>query len=157
MYWGMACHSWISAASNCWRVTGCTALERTHLPSSAHKCSIGFRSGLRDGHGMTSTHCWRRKSVESLPTCGLTLSCWNSRKPCCAMKGNTSDGKMVSRYATALRRSVQRAMASYGQGWLRPTPWFHHHPIGCVPRHSTVQTSHPDICRFACYRRQRTG
>ena len=60
MYWGMACHSWISAASNCWRVTGCTALERTHLPSSAHKCSIGFRSGLRDGHGMTSTHCWRR-------------------------------------------------------------------------------------------------
>ena len=65
MYCRMACHSWISTASNCWRVTGCTALERTRLPSSAHKCSIGFRSGLSDGHGRTLMHCWHRVSGES--------------------------------------------------------------------------------------------
>ena len=137
MYCGVACHSWISAASNCWKVTGCTAPKRTRLPSSAHKCSIGFKSRLSDGHCKTLTRCWCRKSVESLATCGLALSCWNSRKPCCAMKGTTSGCKMVSRYATALRRPCTTCN---GVLWSALTPA--HTMIPPTPHRLCSKTQH---------------
>ena len=152
-----ACHSWFRAVSSCWRLAGCTGLERTRLPSSTHTCSIGLKSELNDGHGRVLTSCWRKKSKVTCATCGLALSCWKSRRRCCAMNGKTWGCNIVMRYAIALRRPRTTCKAVFGQRWYKPTPLSLLRPIDYVPGHNTERTFRPYACKTAYYHPQMTG
>ena len=55
---------------------GAVSYSLRRLFSSAHICSIGFRSGELAGHSRTLYSCWLRCSLITFAVCLGSLSCW---------------------------------------------------------------------------------
>ena len=109
---GMLFHSCTSAYYSFCSVSGGFWLWRTRLPSSSHKCSIGYYCG----HGRTQMWFWLRKSWQIRATWHLALSCWKTwSKFRCSRKDRTIRPSISILYFTAF--NVPWTILS----WVRPS------------------------------------
>ncbi|PSN32577.1 hypothetical protein C0J52_21345 [Blattella germanica] len=83
----MLSHSFRSAARN---VTGAGFLSQTLLPNRSHRCSMGFKSGLRAGQSSRIIPKVSRYSDAQRASFGHALSCMNMNlSPIKGAKGTT--------------------------------------------------------------------
>ena len=74
---GIAAHILRKATLRSAAVIGLGRTSLSFLWISSHKCSIGFKSGLRAGHSMIMMLCCWRKSLVALASWARAVSCWN--------------------------------------------------------------------------------
>lgn len=101
MFCGIFCHCWTNALRNWLMLVGLRA--RTRLPRASHTCSMGARSGDREGHSITSMLLAVKKFRVKRAVWGLALSC--CRIPfcrCCCINGITTGVRMSSQYTWAV-------------------------------------------------------
>ena len=76
--WGICCHSRCNAASRSGSVSTGGVISRIFRPRMSHKCSRGFKSGLRAGHGSIEIAFWCKHSITACDLWGLALSSINT-------------------------------------------------------------------------------
>ena len=72
--WRICCHSRCNAATSSSSVCIGGMISRIFRPRMSHKCSRGFKSGLRAGHGSVEIAFWRKHSITARDLWGLALS-----------------------------------------------------------------------------------
>ena len=155
--WGIFRHSSNNTVLNSSGFRGWGWRLRTRLPSSSHKCSIGFKSGDIAGQSMTLIAFVWRKFCVNLAVCARALSCWNVNPFCwlfCCINGTKTRWRISSTYLLAVRVpsktiSCDRKLWLIAPQTITPPP----PNLSRSRTQSSAKRSHKrDFCRLYCLR-----
>ena len=121
---GIASHSSKRASCSCWSDVGRLGRFLILRSSSSQRCSIGFRSGDFEGHGITGIPMLARWAVVRRAACGLALSCMNTRFGLRTNSGTTVGLMTCSRYCSAF--NVPSTMIKSDFSCRSIAPPYHH-------------------------------
>ena len=96
LYCGNLCHSSANACASCPLVRGGAGLFLSLLSKASHMFSIGFKSGLLDGHGSIWTLLLLRCWIVALAVCGRAPSCMKIVPGFLFKNGSTCSDKEMS-------------------------------------------------------------
>ena len=122
VHWGIALHSWRSTSDSSCIVCGALFRRAILLDIMSHTCSMGFKSGDRAGHSITSIVSSRRYCLVTLAVCGCALSCIRIKSwPIAPAKGLTMGWTMSFTYLIAVRLPLSTTTSSV-RPWMDIPP-----------------------------------
>ena len=120
VFWGIACHSCCRIWNRTLRFGGGGWFARIRRPRTSQRCSIGLRSGEREGQSILITCCCCRKLLTTRALCGRVLSSCNITPGPTAWRADMAMGRrMSSMYAMPVRLPSTRCR---GVLWWRLKP-----------------------------------
>jgi hypothetical protein len=129
-----SCRAVVKAVSN----VGHWGLERSRRSNSFHRCSMGFRSGLRAGQSISGTLLSTNHSLTD-------LALWQGALSCCYRQSSSPNWSStigsMQRVRMYLYPSVFRFPCSIMQ-WPSPFHEKHPHTVMPPPPNFTVATTH---------------